>query len=78
VAALRSAYGLDDAQPSIVHTTLFRFGEGLRNPAGLLESAERIRIGARLEVQEVVLTREVLYPSLITEDLAVFPLASPR
>ncbi|HVA05507.1 MAG TPA: hypothetical protein VNG12_02080, partial [Acidimicrobiales bacterium] len=43
VAALRSACRLDDAQPSIVHTTLFRFGEGLRNPAGLLESAERIR-----------------------------------
>jgi len=75
VTRLRSASGLDGAQPTIVHTTLFRFGAALRNTAALLEATKRILVDARFRVQEIVVTREELYPSLVTKDLSRLPLA---
>ncbi|MGB6771217.1 MAG: 2'-5' RNA ligase family protein [Candidatus Dormiibacterota bacterium] len=75
VAALRSTYGLDDVQPTTIHTTLFRFQAALKNPARFLRAAERIWIGARFQVQEIVVTREELYPSLLTQDLSRVSLA---
>lgn len=69
VAGLRSTSGLDDVQPTTVHTTLFRFGAALKNPARFLKATERIWIGAQFQVQELVVTREDRYPSLVTQDL---------
>ncbi len=74
LTALRSDSGLDGSQPIIVHTTLFRLGGALRDPPTLLEAAVSTLVEARFWVEDVVVTRELRYPSLVTEDLARLPL----
>lgn len=74
LTALRTHSGLEGTQPTIVHITLFRFGGALRHPPALLEAAVPTLVDARFWVQEVVVTRELRYPSLVTEDLARLPL----
>lgn len=74
LTTLRSASGLDGGQPTIVHTTLFRFGVDLRDPPALLKATQSILLDACFRVREIVVTREVLYPSIITDDVARFPL----
>lgn len=75
LTALREGIGLAGNQPNIVHTSLFRFADPLRDPAALLDAAKRIPVDTGFRVDEVVVTRELLYPTLITEDLALLPLA---
>jgi hypothetical protein len=74
LTTLRSASGLDGGQPTIVHTTLFRFGVDLRDPPALLKATQSMLLDACFRVREIVVTREVLYPSIITDDVARFPL----
>jgi hypothetical protein len=74
LTTLRSASGLDGVQPTIVHTTLFRFGVDLRDPPALLKATQSMLLDACFRVREIVVTREVLYPSIITDDMARFPL----
>jgi hypothetical protein len=71
---LRSASGLGGSQPTIVHTTLFRFGAALKNSSVLLKASQSSLLDASFEVRAIVVTREVLYPSLLTHVVARFPL----
>jgi len=74
LTTLRSACGLDGSQPTIVHTTLFRFGAALRDPPALLNATQSIVLNACFPVREIVVTRELVYPSIIADDVARFPL----
>jgi len=74
LTTVRSASGMDGSQPTIVHTTLFRFAAALRDPPALLNATQSSLLDACFPVREIVVTREVLYPSIVTDDLDRFPL----
>jgi hypothetical protein len=74
LATLRSDSGFERSQPTIVHTTLFRFGATLRDPGALLDVCRSILLEASFPVREIVVTREMVYPSLAADDLARFQL----
>lgn len=61
----------------LVHTTLFRYHRPLSNPGKLLAAVEDTSVGASTEVDELVVSKELVYPSLELEVLARLPLA-PR
>ncbi len=60
----------------LVHTTLFRYRGVLPEPARLLAMLEDTGADAAAEVDELVVSKELVYPSLETEVLARPPLAS--
>jgi hypothetical protein len=57
----------------LVHTTLFRYRGPLSDPRRFLATLEST--SAETEVDELVVSRELVYPSLETEALARLPLA---
>ena len=61
----------------LVHTTLFRYRGALSDPARFLALLEDTSADAAAEVGELVVSKELVYPSLETEVLARLPLA-PR
>ena len=63
-------------EADLVHTTLFRFRAPLRDPHEFLSRIEDTRADATAEVEELVVSKELVYPSLEAEVLGRLPLAS--
>jgi hypothetical protein len=64
-------------EADLVHTTLFRFRGALSDPEKVLAMLEEdVSAEATAEVDELVVSRELVYPSLKAEVLARLPLAS--
>jgi hypothetical protein len=63
-------------EADLVHTTLFRYRGVLSDPEKLLAMLEDASADAAAEVEELVVTRELEYPSLEAEVLGRLPLAS--
>ena len=59
-----------------MHTTLFRYRGPLSDPAKFLAMLEDMSADATAEVDELVVSKELVYPSLEAEVLARLPLAS--
>jgi hypothetical protein len=60
----------------LVHTTLFRYRGALSDPERLLATLEDASADATAEVGELVVSKEMVYPSLEAEVLGRLPLAS--
>lgn len=63
-------------EADLVHTTLFRYRGQLSDPEKILAMIEGTRADATAEVEELVVTKELVYPSLEAEVLERLPLAS--
>jgi 2'-5' RNA ligase len=63
-------------EANLVHTTLFRFSGSLSDPEQFLAMVENESANATSEVDELVVSKELVYPSLQTEVLERLPLAS--
>src|SRR5688500_11177243 len=63
-------------EADMVHTTLFRYGGALSDPQKLLAMLEDTRAEVTAEVEELVVSKELVYPSLEAEVLGRLPLAS--
>jgi hypothetical protein len=64
-------------EADLVHTTLFRYRGALYDPEKFLAMLEEdMSADATAEVEELVVSRELVYPSLETEVLGRLPLAS--
>ena len=63
-------------EADLVHTTLFRYGGPLSDPEGFLAMLGDTSAGATAEVVELVISKELVYPSLEAEVLERLPLAS--
>jgi hypothetical protein len=63
-------------EADLVHTTLFRYLGPLSDPAEFLAALEDTSIRATAEVDGLVVSKELVYPSLRAEVLARLPLAS--
>lgn len=61
-------------EADLVHTTLFRYRGALSDPEKFLAMLENISVSVTAEVEELVVSKELVYPSLETEVLAHFPL----
>jgi 2'-5' RNA ligase len=61
---------------NLVHTTLFRYGGALCDPQKLLAMLEDTSVDATAEVEELVVSKELVYPALEAEVLGRLPLAS--
>ena len=59
----------------LVHTTLFRYRGPLSDPDRFLATLEDTSAGVSTEVDELVVSKELVYPSLESEVLARLPLA---
>ncbi|MGH3148594.1 MAG: hypothetical protein ACRDTR_22680 [Rubrobacter sp.] len=59
----------------LVHTTLFRYSGPLSDPEKFLAMLADTSAGAAAEVDELVVSKELVYPSLKTEVLTRLPLA---
>jgi hypothetical protein len=60
----------------LVHTTLVRYRGALSDPEKLLAMLEDASADVTAEVEELVVSKELVYPSLETEVLGRLPLAS--
>ena len=60
----------------LAHITLFRYRAALSDPEKLLAMLEGTSADATAEVEELVVTKELVYPSLEAEVLGRLPLAS--
>jgi 2'-5' RNA ligase len=63
-------------EADLVHTTLFRYRGALCDPQKLLAMLEDTSADATAEVEELVVSKELVYPSLEAEVLGRLPLAS--
>ena len=63
-------------EADLVHTTLFRYRGALSDPTKFLATLEDTSAEAAAEVDELVVSRELVYPSLEAEVLGRLPLAS--
>ena len=64
-------------EADLVHTTLFRYRGALSDPEKFLAVLDNSNADASSEVDELVVSKELVYPSLETEVLGRLPLA-PR
>jgi hypothetical protein len=62
-------------EADLVHTTLFRYRGPLSDPEKFMAALEDVSADATAEVGELVVSRELVYPSLDAEVLARLPLA---
>ncbi len=62
-------------EADLVHTTLFRYRGPLSDPEKFLATLEDTNAEAAAEVDELVVSKELVYPSLEAEVLARLPLA---
>ena len=62
-------------EADLVHTTLFRYRAPLSDPERFLAILEDMSAEAAAEVDELVVSKELVYPSLEAEVLARLPLA---
>ena len=63
-------------EADLVHTTLFRYRGALSDPDKLLAMLEDTSADATAEVRELVVSKELVYPSLETKVLARLPFTS--
>lgn len=63
-------------EADLVHTTLFRYRGALSDPEKFLATLEDTSADATAEVRELVVSKELVYPSLETKVIARLPLAS--
>jgi hypothetical protein len=63
-------------EADMVHTTLSRYRGALCDPEKFLAMLEDTSVDATAEVEELVVSKELVYPSLETEVLGRLPLAS--
>jgi len=63
-------------EADLVHTTLFRYRGPLSDPAKFLSMLAETSAEATAEVDELVVSKELVYPSLRAEVLARLPLVS--
>ena len=63
-------------EADLVHTTLFRYRGRLSDPEKFLDLLESTSADAAAEVGELVVSRELVYPSLEAEVLGRLPLAT--
>ena len=63
-------------EADLVHTTLFRYRAPLSDPERFLAILKDISAEAAAEVEELVISKELVYPSLEAEVLGRLPLAS--
>jgi hypothetical protein len=63
-------------EADLVHTTLFRYRGPLSDPEKFLAVLEDTSADAAAEVNELVISKELVYPSLQAEVLGSLPLAS--
>ena len=64
-------------EADLVHTTLFRYGGSLSDPEQFLAMVEVGSANATSRVDELIVSKELVYPSLETEVLEHLPL-TPR
>jgi len=76
VDALLSEAGLAGGQPDIVHSTLLRFGEAPVDLTRLAALANEIVLDVTTAVVDIVISKELVYPSLVTEEIARLALAT--
>jgi hypothetical protein len=62
-------------EADLVHTTLFRYRDALSDPEKFLAKLEDTSAEAAVGVDELVVSKELVYPSLEAEVLARLPLA---
>ena len=67
---LLSRAALKPGQPSIVHCTLARYGDSGQNLTDLARAARSIELSAETTVKSLVVSKELVYPSLVDETLA--------
>jgi hypothetical protein len=63
-------------EADLVHTTLFRYRDPLSDPKKFLAMLEDTSAAATAEVEELIVSKELVYPSLEAEVLGRLPLAS--
>jgi hypothetical protein len=63
-------------EAELVHTTLFRYRGMLSDPDKFLAMLEQTSAGATAEIDELVVSKELVYPSLEAKVLVRLPLAS--
>jgi hypothetical protein len=63
-------------EADLVHTSLLRYGGSLSDPEQFLARVENESPKATSRVEELIVSKELVYPSLQTETLARLPLAS--
>ncbi len=63
-------------EADLVHTTLLRYRGPLSDPARFLAMLEDTSTEATAEVEELVVSKELVYPPLRAQVLARLPLAS--
>jgi hypothetical protein len=76
VARLRTDAGLEGGQPTIVHATLLRYGTEPFDRDRLVELAEGQKPSTTTSVSRIVICKELVYPCLVTEEVAGFDLPS--
>lgn len=64
LAGLLALPGRPLSRGDFVHTTIFRYGGPLADPAGLLDRVARARADVEVPVHEMLLVREEVFPSL--------------
>lgn len=62
----------------IVHTTMFRYRSPLVDPAGLLEATETVELDTPMTVDDLTVSEELVFPSLVTAERARLPLGQDR
>lgn len=67
---LLSWAGLKPGQPSIVHCTLARYGASGQELRALASAARGVELSAKTTVRSLVVSKELVYPSLVSESLA--------
>jgi len=73
---LLSWAGLKPRQPSIVHCTLARYGASGQELRALASAARDVGLSADTTVEYLVVSKELVYPSLVSESLARLHLGS--
>jgi hypothetical protein len=63
-------------EANLVQTTLFRYRAPLSDPEKFLAKLEDTRDDATAEIEELIISKELVYPSLEAEVLGRIPLAS--
>ena len=69
---IRSAGG-SPSVPGLVHTSIFRYARPLRDPRQLLGLAGLLHAGADVTIDRLVLSKELVYPSMETEIFGSVP-----
>jgi len=67
--ALGLSWPITYRELGVVHSSLFRYSRPLTDPPGLLRQLERLPVDVETEVSEVLMVREVVYPTLKYEVL---------